>query len=47
MDTDKILTYLIAISTVVSLLTGSAKNIHDMRVNKKKRRTPAKKKRRK
>lgn len=47
MDYDKILTYLIGISTVINLLTGSVKNIHDMRLNKKKRRTPAKKKRRK
>ncbi|MEK9198774.1 hypothetical protein SFC08_14750 [Lysinibacillus halotolerans] len=49
MDYDKVLTYLISISTVIHLLTSSAKNIKDIRQSKKKekRRPPAKKKRRK
>lgn len=47
MDYDKILAYLVALATVINLLTGSVKNIDDMRKDKKKkRRTPAKKKRR-
>lgn len=53
MDYDKILAYLVGISTVISLLTGSVKNIHDIRKdknkkkNKNKRRKPSKTKRRK
>lgn len=48
MDFDKVLAYLVAIATIANLLTGSAKNISDMKSKKKeKRRSPAKKKRRK
>lgn len=49
MDYDKVLAYLVAVATVINLLTGSAKNIYDMRQGKKKekRRSPAKKNRRK
>lgn len=48
MDYDKVLAYLVALAMVVNLLTGSVKNIHDMRQDKKnkKRRPPGKKKRR-
>ncbi|MGN7114998.1 hypothetical protein [Lysinibacillus odysseyi] len=49
MDFDKILAYLLSISGILSGFTAAWKNIHDMRKgkNKKKRRTPGKKKRRK
>ncbi len=49
MDYDKVLAYLVALATVINLLTGSVKNIYDMRKDKKnkKRRSPRKGKRRK
>lgn len=49
MEYDKVLTYLISIATLLNLLTGTVKNIQDMRKGKqkKKRRSPGKKKRRK
>ncbi|GGA30896.1 hypothetical protein [Psychrobacillus lasiicapitis] len=49
MDYDKGLAYLVALATVINLLTGSVKNIYDMRQGKKnkKRRSPRKGKRRK
>ncbi|UUV27167.1 MULTISPECIES: hypothetical protein [Lysinibacillus] len=31
MDYDKVLAYLVAVATVINLLTGSAKNISDMK----------------
>jgi hypothetical protein len=41
MDYDKVLTYLVAVATVINLLTGSAKNIHDMRKDKKNKKRPS------
>ncbi|WP_158512607.1 hypothetical protein [Rummeliibacillus stabekisii] len=43
MDYDKILAYLIAIATILNLLTSSAKNISDMKSKKKQKRRPSKK----
>jgi len=40
-DYDKALTYLVAISSVLNLLTGSAKNIHDMRKSKQNKKRPS------
>ncbi len=46
-DYDKVLAYLVAIATVLNLLTSSAKNISDMKNKpKQKRRPPRKGKRR-
>ncbi|MFF5816331.1 hypothetical protein [Lysinibacillus capsici] len=48
MDYDKSLAYLVGIATFFNQLTGGIKNISDMKnKQKKKRRSPAKKKRRK
>lgn len=40
MDYDKILAYLVAIATVLNLLTSSAKNISDMKNKSKQKRRP-------
>jgi len=45
-DYDKILAYLVAVATVINLLTGSAKNIQDMRGKQNKKRRPSTKKKR-
>ncbi|MFJ8511388.1 hypothetical protein [Lysinibacillus xylanilyticus] len=48
MDYDKVLAYLVAIATVLNLLTSTAKNTSDMKNKpRQKRRSPTKKKRRK
>ncbi|MCM3316702.1 hypothetical protein M3603_08425 [Rummeliibacillus stabekisii] len=43
MDYDKILAYLVAIATILNLLTSSAKNISDMKSKKKQKRRPSSK----
>ncbi|MEY2366287.1 hypothetical protein R6U76_10030 [Lysinibacillus capsici] len=40
MDYDKVLAYLVAIATVLNLLTSSAKNISDMKNKPKQKRRP-------
>jgi len=40
-DYDKILAYLVAIATVLNLLTSSAKNISDMKNKPKQKRRPS------
>lgn len=48
MDYDKVLAYLVGIATFFNQLTSGLKNISDMKnKQKKKRRSPTKKKRRK
>jgi len=42
-DYDKVLAYLVAVATVINLLTGSAKNISNMKNKLKQKRRPSRK----